>query len=176
MPTGSRRAGREAGFTYLGVLFLVVLIGAALAGSGPLWSLASQRAKERELLWVGNQYARALRSYYRSSVGIAQYPERLEDLLEDPRLPSVRRHLRRLYPDPVSNSLDWGLLRSVDGRITGVYSRSERQPLKVSGFAPPWQEFAGARRYADWQFVAEPAFFDVRAGRPGAAGEAADPP
>ncbi|MCQ4347435.1 type II secretion system GspH family protein [Pseudomonas stutzeri] len=168
MPTGSARR-RQGGYTYLGVLFLVALLGTALAGTGQLWSLASQRAKERELLWVGNQYARALRSYYRSSVGVAQYPEHLEDLLEDQRLPTLRRHLRRLYPDPITGSLDWGLLRSVDGRITGVYSRSERQPLKVAGFPPPWTEFAGATRYSAWQFVAEPAFFDSRSNRSGAA-------
>lgn len=162
MPTGSGRQCGQRGFTYLGVLFLVVLMGAALAGTGQLWSAASQRAKERELLWVGSQYARALRSYYRSSVGVAQYPRRLEDLLEDRRVPMVRRHLRRLYPDPVTNSLDWGLLRDFDGGITGVYSRSERQPMKTHGFAPPWTDFAGASRYSGWQFVAEPAFFDSR--------------
>lgn len=160
MPSGS--AGRERGFTYLGVLFLVVLMGAALAGTGQLWSTASQRAKERELLWVGSQYARALRSYYRSSVGVTQYPQRLEDLLEDKRVPMVRRHLRRLYPDPITNSLDWGLVQAVDGRITGVYSRSERQPMKTSGFAPPWTDFVGVTRYSGWRFVAEPAFFDSR--------------
>ena len=74
----------------------------------------------------------------------------------------VRRHLRRLYPDPVTNSLDWGLVRDFDGGSTGVYSRSERQPMKTSGFAPPWTDFAGATRYSGWQFVAEPAFFDSR--------------
>lgn len=160
MPSGS--AERERGFTYLGVLFLVVLMGAALASTGQLWSVASQRVRERELLWVGGQYARALRSYYRSSVGVAQYPRRLEDLLEDNRVPTVRRHLRRLYPDPITNSLDWGLVRSIDGGITGVYSRSERQPMKTSGFAPPWTDFAGVTSYSGWQFVAEPAFFDSR--------------
>ena len=49
-----------------------------------------------------------------------------------------------------------------DGGIAGVYSRSERQPMKTSGFAPPWTDFAGASRYSGWQFVAEPAFFDSR--------------
>ena len=173
MANGS--AGGERGFTYLGVLFLVVLMGAALAGTGQLWSTASQRAKERELLWVGGQYARALRSYYRSSGGVAQYPRRLEDLLEDKRVPMVRRHLRRLYPDPITNSLDWGLVRSVDGGITGVYSRSEREPMKTHGFAPPWTDFAGATRYSGWQFVAEPAFFDSRSSQGGTPPATASP-
>lgn len=160
MPTGSARP-RQGGFTYLGVLFLVALMGTALAGTGLLWATASQRARERELLWVGSQYAQALRSYYRASVGVAQYPQRLEELLEDRRVPSVRRHLRRLYPDPITNSLDWGLVHSFDGRITGVYSRSERQPLKIAGFPPQWADFAGTTRYSAWRFVAEHAFMET---------------
>lgn len=170
MRTGSGAAGRQRGFTYLGVLFLVALMGAALAGAGQLWGTASQRARERELLWVGSQYAQALRSYYRSSVGTAQYPERLEDLLEDKRVPTVRRHLRRLYPDPITGSLDWGLVRSFDGRITGVYSRSEREPLRTGNFPPQWSDFAGTTSYSSWRFVAESAFFETPQ-----SGQAADP-
>lgn len=174
MRSGSAGGGRQAGFTYLGVLFLVMLMGAALAGAGQLWSTASQRARERELLWVGTQYAQALRSYYRASVGVAQYPQRLEELLEDKRVPNVRRHLRRLYPDPITNSLDWGLVRSFDGRITGVYSRSERAPLKVAGFPPQWTDFAGTASYSGWRFVAESAFLETP--QSGGGGEDDAPP
>jgi len=148
----------QRGFTYLGVLFLVALMGGALAAAGQLWSTASQRARERELLWVGNQYAMALRSYHRHSPGIAQYPTSLEELLEDDRQVKRQRHLRRLYPDPITGSGEWGLIRSVDGRITGVYSLSERQPMKTANFPAGWEGFEGMTRYADWQFVAEPFF------------------
>ncbi|PSJ46739.1 type II secretory pathway, pseudopilin PulG [Zobellella endophytica] len=155
---GTGRVPGQGGFTYLGVLFLIVLMGLGLAGTGQLWSLASQRAKERELLWVGNQYAQALRSYYRSSPGVSLYPSRLEELLEDPRFPQVRRHLRRLYPDPVTGNLDWGLVRSIDGRIAGVYSRSTQRPLKQARFPSQWAEFEQMGSYADWRFVADKSF------------------
>lgn len=155
---GTGRVPGQGGFTYLGVLFLIVLMGLGLAGTGQLWSLASQRAKERELLWVGNQYAQALRSYYRSSPGVPLYPARLEELLKDPRFPQVRRHLRKLYPDPVTGSLDWGLIRSIDGRIAGVYSRSTQRPLKQARFPPQWAEFERMGSYADWRFVADKSF------------------
>lgn len=157
MQSGKRVA---AGFTYLGVLLLIALMGMALAATGQLWSTVAKRERERELLWVGNQYAQALRSYYRSSPGLAQYPQALEELLEDARFPNPRRHLRRLYQDPISASTDWGLLRSVDGRITGVYSRSQQTPMKQAGFAAQWADFAGMQHYADWQFAAENAFVD----------------
>ena len=35
----------------------------------------------------GGQYAQALRSYYRSSPGVAQYPQQLDELLDN-RFPS----------------------------------------------------------------------------------------
>jgi len=153
--------GTQRGFTYLGALFLIVLMGLALAGTGELWSTSSQRAKERELIWVGTQYARALRSYYQApAAGVPSYPLELEELLEDHRHPSVRRHLRRLYPDPVTGSADWGLIRGYEDRIVGVYSRSEREPMKTAGFPPRWSSFEGATRYADWKFVAELYFLD----------------
>lgn len=148
----------EQGFTYLGALFLILLMGTALAGAGQLWSTTSQRARERDLLWVGSQYAQALRSYYRASPGVAQYPAALEDLLEDSRFPSKRRHLRRLYPDPVTGSSEWGLIRSFDGRIAGIYSLSRQRPLKQANFPAQWVEFEGMGSYADWRFVAEKAF------------------
>jgi len=166
MPSGSA----EAGFTYLGVLLLIAVTGIALGSAMTLWSTQGLRERERDLLWVGTQYAQALRSYYRASPGLAQYPQTLDELLEDPRFPNIKRHLRQLYPDPITGSADWGLLRSIDGRITGVYSQSEQTPLKQSGFAAQWSDFEGLEQYSDWQFVAEKAFSESAAsGRKGLA-------
>lgn len=86
IPSG--KPSNEAGFTYLGVLFLIMVMGMGLASAGELWATASRRDRERQLLWVGTQYAQALRSYYRSSPGLAQYPKALEDLLQDERFPT----------------------------------------------------------------------------------------
>lgn len=158
MPNG------EAGFTYLGVLLLIAVSSIALAATGTLWATSAQREHERQLLWVGGQYAQALRSYYRASPGLAQYPQELAELLEDNRFPAPLRHIRRLYPDPVGGGEDWGLMRAVDGRITGVYSRSEAMPLKRSGFDALWSAFEGLEHYSDWQFVAEQAFAESAAG------------
>ncbi len=163
MPSGKASQG---GFTYLGVLLLIAVSGIALGGAGQLWSTQMIRERERELLWVGSQYAQALRSYYRNSPGLAQYPQALEELLEDARFPNLKRHIRKLYPDPLTGSDDWGLVRSVDGRITGVYSRSEGVPLKQSGFAAQWAGFEGLGHYSDWQFVAEQAFAGEAGQRP----------
>jgi type II secretory pathway pseudopilin PulG len=152
---------RQHGFTYLGALFLIVLMGAALAGTGELWSTASLRAREKELLWVGSQYARALRRYYENSPDIKQYPQRLEELLEDQRRPTAQRHLRRLYPDPITRSSEWGLILGSDGRIVGVHSLASTPPLKRGQFPPEWSGFDGVASYTEWQFLADRAFSNI---------------
>jgi type II secretory pathway pseudopilin PulG len=154
MRAGSTARRRERGFTYLGALFLVMLLGLGLAGSFQVWSLSNQRAREQELLWIGTQYARALQSYYLHSPGSRQYPLRLEDLLEDKRFPTPRRHLRRLYPDPVTRGSEWGLIKTADGRIAGVHSLSEATPWKQANFPLRWADFADKTKYSEWRFVA----------------------
>ncbi|KPG89079.1 type II secretory pathway, pseudopilin PulG [Pseudomonas sp. RIT-PI-q] len=161
IPSG--KASNEAGFTYLGVLFLIMVMGMGLASAGELWSTASRRDRERQLLWVGTQYAQALRSYYRSSPGLAQYPKELADLLQDERFPSPKHHLRQLYPDPVGGG-EWMLMRGFDGRITGLNSPSTDKPLKQTDFPSQWSDFTGMASYKDWQFVAEKAFLDGTSG------------
>lgn len=168
---------QQQGFTYMGALVMIVMMGTALAAVGQVWSTVGTRERERQLIWVGTQYAQALQSYYRSGTGVAQYPATLDDLLEDHRFPSIQRHIRRLYPDPMTNSKDWGLTKSIDGRITGVYSLSTQTPLKTANFPPQWQEFESITSYADWRFVAEKAFLESSSNRPAAApGTAGTPP
>ncbi|HXE49725.1 MAG TPA: type II secretion system protein [Ramlibacter sp.] len=165
MPAGRARR-RDGGFTYLGVLFVVVLLGLGLAGASEVWSISSRRARERELLWVGNQYTRALKSYYMQSPGARQYPLRLDELLEDRRFPMPRRHLRQLYPDPVARSAEWRLILNAEGRIGGVASLSEETPLKQAGFPPKWEAFEGLTKYSDWRFVADINLLDVKKALP----------
>ena len=152
------RAGKgrrpQRGFTYFGVLFLLVLLGLGLAGTGETWTLASRRAKERELLWVGNQYARAIKAYYNQSPGTRQFPSQLEDLLEDRRFPVPRHHLRQLYADPITRER-FDIVFSQDGRIGGVRSRSDGTPLKQDNFPTRFRDFKGTTRYSDWLFIAD---------------------
>jgi type II secretory pathway pseudopilin PulG len=155
MPAHRSRAFRTGGFTYLGVLLAVALAGVALAAAATVWSTAAQREREAELLFVGDQYRRAIGSYFDASPGAKEYPRSLGDLLEDRRLPVVRRHLRRPFPDPMTGEADWGVVRSGD-RIQGVYSRSGARPIKRAGFATADEAFAGAASYRDWRFVATP--------------------
>jgi type II secretory pathway pseudopilin PulG len=151
------RAGSasQSGFTLVWVLAAVALLGAALAKVGPMWSQQAQRERETELLRVGALYAQALHRYRAASPGSAkQTPTNLQSLLEDTRFVGTVRHLRKLYPDPLSPDQAWGLLRNADGTIRGVYSRSELPPLRTETLQLPGvQALPAARRYADWHFI-----------------------
>lgn len=146
--------GRHEGFTYVGVLILVALLGFALAGAGQAWRHQAQREREAELLFAGAQIRSAIVSYLANSPGSAEYPPTLEALLEDRRLPAVRRHLRRIYVDPMTGRPDWVPILS-GGRITGVHSRSAGVPFRRTGFDPDSSDFADAATYRDWRFVAQ---------------------
>ena len=147
---------RLRGFTYIGLLVAVVLIGIGLAAAGQVWSTTAKRERERELLFVGGQFRQAIASYFEASPGVKQYPRKLDELLQDQRVPTVKRHLRKIYLDPITGSRDWGLVTMGD-RIVGVYSRSDDKPLKIENFAPEDSSFAGSAAYSDWRFVYAPA-------------------
>ncbi|MDD5297056.1 MAG: type II secretion system protein [Rhodocyclaceae bacterium] len=147
-----KRIGFEGGFTYLGVLFAVVLLGVALAATGEVWHTSLRREKEKELLFVGSQFRQALQSYYQKSPGAKEYPQRLEDLVRDNRFPFPVHHLRRIYQDPMTLNTDWGLLR-LEGRIVGVYSLSRDRPVKQGGFSPEYKAFEQQESYAGWVFL-----------------------
>jgi len=153
----SRSRQGSRGFAYLGVLFAIVILGFALATAGTLWSVSARRDREALLLWTGGQYQRAIASYYlKGPGGVRQFPPSLEDLLEDRRGPVLLRHLRRLYPDPMTGSADWNLERLADGSIQGVRSTGQGRPIKQAGFRPEQAAFEGAECYCDWVFVYVP--------------------
>jgi type II secretory pathway pseudopilin PulG len=147
-----RRACR--GFTYLTAIFVVALMGAGYAKIGEMWQTSSAREKEAQLMYVGNQYRRAIERYYLS--GPKRYPTTLEDLLKDARMPTTQRYLRQLYPDPITGSAQWAIVKAPDGGIMGVYSRSEAEPIKKANFKLSQRDFEVAKTYADWKFIYAP--------------------
>lgn len=151
-PASARHASR--GFTYLGVMFVVVVLSMTAVMAAVLWSLVKQREDERELVFIGRQFEAAIERYQQRSQGPGpRYPQRLEELLRDERVPGVRRDLRRLYVDPFTGVPQWGLVRLPDGGIVGVHSLSGRVSLQRRQLSPGVPAPQG-RRYVDWRFIA----------------------
>jgi type II secretory pathway pseudopilin PulG len=156
MQTGSASQHQQRGFTYVMVMAAVALVGLGLATLGPMWAESAQREHEQELLRVGTLYAEAIAAYRAQAPGSAkQYPHDLESLTLDNRFVGTKRHLRRLYADPLKPSRPWGLIRAADGGIRGVFSQDERAPLLRTGRDLGATVLMPATRYSDWKFVAK---------------------
>lgn len=145
------------GFTYIAVLVALMLLGLASQGVVQYVSQQAQRAREAELLRIGQAYVAAIGSYYEATPGtVKRWPQRLEDLLDDHRQVALRRHLRELYPDPVTRSPNWTLIRASDGGIQGVSSTSSQVPVRTIAVELPGVSLMAASRYSDWRFVYTP--------------------
>lgn len=153
-----RSNSRQRGFTYIGLLFAVAILGITLASVGVVWSAQMRRERESQLLFVGDQYRQAIGRYLQAG---GTYPQSLADLVEDKRAPMPRRFLRRLYPDPMTGAADWELIQNADGGIMGVASSSQQQPIKVANFRPLDAAFENAECYCGWKFI----FLSRNAGR-----------
>jgi type II secretory pathway pseudopilin PulG len=140
---------RQPGFSLLAILFVVAAMGIALSTAFEMRSTGLKREREAELIFVGREFREAIARYHHSG---GQYPESLEALLQDPRSTTLKRHLRRIYPDPVTSRPDWGLV-TLNERIVGVFSLSDRAPLKTDGFEPTEAAFKERDKYSDWWFT-----------------------
>lgn len=131
---------RQGGFTYLGVLLAIALLGLGMTAASEVWVTTARRQRLEQLEWVGQQYVQAIGSYYESSPGrVKAYPKTLQDLLEDRRFAFSRRHLRQVYVNPFSGAPDWELMRALDGGVRGV-----RATISLPGEAAASREFSYA--------------------------------
>jgi type II secretory pathway pseudopilin PulG len=148
---------KQSGFTYLAILFVIAIAGVMLARTGIDWSQAGQREKERQLLFVGNQFRQAITLYYERTPGaIKHYPVKLEDLLTDERYLTPQHYLRKIYRDPIINQTQWGLVMAPEGGIMGVHSLSDAVPIKNANFGYADKTLERAAKYSDWVFVYRP--------------------
>ncbi|WP_153118098.1 type II secretion system protein [Rhodocyclus tenuis] len=149
----SKRGRDQQGFAYVWILLTVALLAIGLGVVLEVDATAERREKEMQLLAVGEEFRAAIESYYRapSVAGASEYPPRLEDLLEDRRTGVLRRHLRKIYPDPMTGKAEWGLVR-VSGGIVAVHSLSDRAPLRKRGFSDGDHLRAASKSYREWLF------------------------
>jgi type II secretory pathway pseudopilin PulG len=150
-------ARNQAGFSYMIALFMVATLSVVTLQAMENSLTKDRRAKEIELLFVGQAYQNAIMQYYQNSPGtVKTYPPDLQSLLQDSRTTTLQRPLRRLYLDPMTASPTWGIVPAPSGGVMGVYSLSTQQPIKVNGFPAALISFIGARSYQAWQFVYVP--------------------
>lgn len=160
-PRARASGKRQRGFTYAMVLVAIVVVGILAGVANVATARVVQADREDELLFRGMAYRSAIQRYYAVA---GRYPRTLDELLKDSRF-AQRPYLRTRYPDPMADraqgsgsdeSGGWQLVRSGDGGIAGVASRSKRAPLKKANFPPGFESFDGAQSYAEWVFEYSP--------------------
>ncbi|MFC3941889.1 type II secretion system protein [Pseudomonas gingeri] len=156
MAPGNARRPRtlQHGSVFMGLLVSVAIVAVMMMEVGVLWSTRLRREREAQLLAQGEEIRRAIGLYYEQPG--RQYPKTLQDLLLDRRQPTTQRYLRRVYPDPMSGTTDWGVIAGPGETIMGVFSQAAGQPLKQGNFRHHQESFTGQRSYQGWQFLYRP--------------------
>jgi hypothetical protein len=124
-----RRRSQDSGYAFLMVMFLVLVmvIGSQVA----LQNLYTQgrRLREDDMIWSGNQYARAIRLYFRKT---GHYPQSLDDLKTG--LPELSFLRHAAYKDP-TNSAEEGVWRLIyvnaSGQIIGSVRYATLQQMAL---------------------------------------------
>ena len=157
-PIGERGYAMAVLLVGLGVMTILMTVAM------PVWRQISQREREEELIFRGQQYARAIGLYQRKYANTA--PASLDILVE-------QRFLRAKYTDPMVPGGEFDLLYQTSpragssggrgqspaaspstgagqgaigrGGVIGVVSKSPDAALRV---------FNGGTHYNEWQFVA----------------------
>ena len=188
------RLGAAHGYAMAGLLVTLAVMSVLSSMLLPVWSQAAQREREAELVFRGEQYARAVELYQRRFVGAN--PPDFETLVE-------QRFLRRLYMDPMTEDGEFQVIHASQlaaevqsdvqgeatderrssepirfgdgeqGGVVGVVSRSEEESLRV---------YNDREKYNEWVFAYSATATEAGAvtgaggppGDPGGAGSGAD--
>lgn len=84
----------ERGYAMVALLILMAVMAVAMTVALPAWSTLSRREREAELVFRGEQYARAIMLFQRKYAGA--YPPTVDVLVTE-------RFLRKKYKDPITD-------------------------------------------------------------------------
>src|SRR5688572_22283001 len=169
---GSRRwngNAADAGYAMAVLLVAMSIMAVMMTVTMPVWKQMAQREKEQELIFRGQQYARAIGLFQRKYANTP--PPSLDVLVKE-------RFIRKKYKDPITNAdfvpipaaqaaaptrgggppaqgapargqpITGGLgVTAARGGIIGVTSASTAQSIRI---------YNGATRYNQWRFVYVP--------------------
>lgn len=163
--SGTNRLRQDHGFSYLMLMFSIVLIGIITTAAVKQWKTLVQRELEADLLAKGLEIQNALALYSAARKAGRVIPGELypQSLAELTRLP--KPFLRKAYGDPMTHG-DWEYLRAPTGGIMGVRSTSRTRPLKRHDFPQTVRHFEGLASYHDWVFQ-HPNASSAKASSPG---------
>lgn len=151
-PYNIKTRSSQQGAIYIWILLSLLFLSLGIGQWSINYANLTQREKEEELLRIGLMYRKAIYQYYQNSPGgVKTYPEKLEDLLRDPRYLEVKRYLKKLEKDPMT-SKDFLIIKNSENKIIGIYSSSLQKTIKKTGFLSSLENFEKVEKYRDWKF------------------------
>jgi type II secretory pathway pseudopilin PulG len=125
---GPRRESPDAGYILLIVMMMATLLLVSLAAAAPSIYVEGQREKEQELIFRGEQYARAIILFHQQ---FKRYPASVKELLHTNNL----SFLRQAYPDPMTRSGKWRFIHAtangvvLDSKLLKPPGQSQNKPF-----------------------------------------------
>ncbi len=128
---GARHRHDERGASLVSVLAGLTIMLTMMAAATPFWRYVMKDAREEELLFRGEQIARAIERYQKKNGGTL--PPNLEILVQ-------RKFLRKMYKEPFAKDGKWRLVRAgepvLPPGVPGVPTRRQTPPSTMVGQAP----------------------------------------
>jgi type II secretory pathway pseudopilin PulG len=111
-----KKANGESGYALVALLVLMTLMALFAMAATSNVKQQTQREREKEAIFRGEQVSDAIRSYYRSrgAQGVNSLPTNMDQLLEGIQIPGRTKRLQILRTaaakDPLSRSGEWKLI------------------------------------------------------------------
>lgn len=105
MVPGASMRRSEAGHLLVGLMVLIAVMMILMTVAAQSWVFIMRRDAEAEMIFRGEEYARALQFY---KIELGSYPLDLKVLMQ--KGPHRHRYIRRLYKDPLASDGTWGKL------------------------------------------------------------------
>ena len=110
----------QRGYAMAALLVSIGVMTLLMSVAMPVWRTQAQREKEAELVFRGEQIARAINLYTRK-MGGGNFPPNLDVLVQG-------RFLRKLYKDPMTEKGEWDLILAGAGVPGEGGSPQQQQP------------------------------------------------
>jgi type II secretory pathway pseudopilin PulG len=122
----------DLGYAMAALLVGMAILAIFLAAAMPVWRIVAKREREEELVFRGQQYARAVGLFQRKFPGA--YPPSIDFLIE-------QRFLRKKYKDPMTADGEFQIL--FQGGRAGVVGQGGAAGRAGSGGGFPGQQTGG---------------------------------
>src|SRR2546425_4879219 len=141
-----KKRRRDAGFSPAALFFSATAASTVAAAAVPAYQMQAKREREKELMFRGQEYTRAIQKYQRK---FGVYPSSLEQLVQTNGL----RFLRKAYKDPITGK-DFRLIRlNPDGSLAGskLFVQNANQQSLFGNTQPFGQQPGGAQQQQQGQ-------------------------